>query len=99
MLGKDYQIDQLTKENKALTKANRTLEAAIEKRYQQYVDEIMDEIGSVENAVHAIHYRDNLQKGIEWTNQTNPELAENVAEIIDNVQRNYERAMLQEKEK
>ena len=68
-------------------------------RYQQYVDEIMDEIGSVENAVHAIHYRDNLQKGIEWTNQTNPELAENVAEIIDNVQRNYERAMLQEKEK
>ena len=99
MLGKDYQIDQLTKENKALTKANRTLEAAIEKRYQQYVDEIMDEIGSVENAVHAIHYRDNLQKGIEWTAQTNPELAENVTEIIDNVQRNYERVMLQEKEK
>lgn len=94
MLGKDHKISQLSKEKKALEKANQALEKAIEKKYQDYIKGIMTEIGSVENAKHAIRYRDNLQKGIEWTAKKNPELAQNVEMIIDNIQRDYDREVL-----
>lgn len=98
MLGKDHQIKQLTAEKKALEKANQTIEKIIEKKYETQIKKIMKNIGSVENAVHAIRYRDNLQKGIEWAARVDPELAENVTSIITQVQQSYEKAMLQEQE-
>lgn len=94
MLGKDHQLAQLKKEKEALEKANKALEKVITKKYEDYIEDIMAEIGSIENARHAIEYRDNLQKGIEWTSKNDPTLAENVTSIIDSVQRNYEREML-----
>ena len=91
--GKDHQISQLQKENAALESANRTIETNTRNQYEGKVTDILKEIGSVANAKHAIRYRDGLQKAIEWTKQTNPELADSVAEIIVNMQHNYERAV------
>lgn len=90
---KEIQIQQLQKENDALTKANRTMEERIKKKYEREIKEIMKEIGSIRNAKHAIQYRDSLQKAILYTQQINPELAESVTTIITNMQRNYERTM------
>lgn len=89
--GRDHQISQLEKEKEALERANRRIEDITKKHYEQYINEIMKEIGSVPNAKHAIHYRDGLQKALEWTTETNPNLAESINTIITNMQNNYER--------
>lgn len=96
--GRDHQISQLQKEKDALEQANRSIEAITKKRYEQYIDGVMKEIGSVQNASHAIHYRDSLQKAIDWTMDGNSDLAESVNTIITNMQNNYERAMYAENE-
>lgn len=94
--GRDHQISQLQKEKDALERANRSIEDMTKKRYEQYIDEVMKEIGSIPNAKHAIHYRDGLQKALEWTTKENPDLAKSINEIITNMQTNYERTMLAE---
>lgn len=94
--GRDHQVSQLQKEKDALENANRTIKDMTKKRYEQHIDEIMKDIGSVPNAKHAIRYRDGLQKALEWTMETNPDLGESVNTIITNMQTNYERTMLTE---
>lgn len=94
--GRDHQVSQLQKEKEALERTNRSIEEITKKRYEQRINEIMQEIGSVPNAKHAINYRDGLQKALEWTSQTNPDLAESINSIITNMQNNYERTMLEE---
>lgn len=96
--GRDHQISQLQKEKDALEKANRSIENMIKKRYEQYIDGVMNEIGSVQNATHAIHYRDSLQKALDWTMETNPDLAESVNTIITNMQNNFDRNTYAEKQ-
>ena len=89
-LGKEQRIRQLEKEKKALEKANRTMGERLRKRYEAQVNQVLKEIGSVQNARHAIHYRDCLQRAIEWSN---PELAASVEQMIANVQQGYEKAV------
>lgn len=91
-LGRDYRISQLEKNNQALEKANRTIERQTEQKHEKRMNEIMKRIGSVENAQHAIQYRDNLQGALAWTRQNNPELSDSVETIISNMQLNYERS-------
>ena len=90
-LGREQRIRQLEKE--ALEKANRTMEETIRKSYEGRINRILKEIGSVQNASHAIHYRDCLQKAIEWKRESNPELAASVEQMITNVQQGYEKAV------
>lgn len=92
-LGKDQRIRQLEKEKDALEKANRTIEEKTRKDYEAQINQILKEIGSVQNARHAIHYRDALQRAIEWKWESNPELAASVEQMIMNVQQGYERAV------
>lgn len=96
-LGRDYRISQLEKNNQALEKANRTIEQQTERKGEKRINCIMKEIGSVENAQHAIQYRDNLQRALEWTRKNNPELSDSVETIISNMQIKYERATRAEK--
>lgn len=96
--GRDHQISQLQKEKGALEQTNRSIETITKKRYEQYIDGVMNEIGSVQNAAHAIHYRDSLQKALDWTMDVNSDLAESVNTIITNMQNNYERAIYAENE-
>lgn len=56
-LGREQRIRQVTEEKKALEKANRTMEERIRKSYEAQICGIIKEIGSVQNARHAIHYR------------------------------------------
>ncbi len=65
------------------------------KRYESHMKEIQRKIGSVQNARHAIHYRDTLQKAIEWKRDSNPELAASVEQLIANLQQGYEKAMVE----
>lgn len=92
-LGKEQRIRQLEKEKKALEKANRTMGERLRKRYEAQVNQVLKEIGSVQNARHAIHYRDCLQRAIEWKRESNPELAASVEQMIANVQQGYEKAV------
>lgn len=96
--GKEHQIHQLTKQNMALEKANATIEQTTSKKYEKKISVLLKDIGSVANAKHAIQYRDNLQNAIEWTKQSNPELADSVTEIISNLQHNYERDFVHEQQ-
>ena len=89
----EHQNKQLTKEKKALEKANRTIEERTAKAYQSQIDEIIKQIGTVQNAKHAIQYRDSLQQAIEWTRNQDPEMAESIEHIITNMQHNYDRAV------
>ena len=92
-LGREQRIRQLEKEKEALEKANRTMEETIRKSYEGRINRILKEIGSVQNARHAIHYRDCLQKAIEWKRESNPELVASVEQMITNVQQGYEKAV------
>ncbi|MEH2932538.1 MobV family relaxase [Candidatus Ventrimonas sp. KK005] len=92
-LGREQRIWQLEKEKEALEKANQTMEETIRKSYEARINRILKEIGSVQNARHAIHYRDCLQKAIEWKRGSNPELAASVEQMITNVQQGYEKAV------
>ena len=69
------------------------MEEGIRKRYETQICGILKEIGSVQNARHAIHYRDCLQRAIEWKRESNPELAASVEQMIANVQQGYEKAV------
>ncbi len=92
-LEKEQRIRQLEKEKKALEKANRTMEERIRKRYETQVNRVLKKIGSVQNARHTRHYRDCLQRAIEWKRESNPELAASAEQMIANVQQGYEKAV------
>lgn len=89
----EHQAKQLAKEKDALEKANKTIEERTAKDYQQQIDAIMKEIGNVQNAKHAIQYRDSLQQAIEWTREQDPGMAESIEQIISNMQYKYNRAV------
>ena len=85
--------DEISDYQAKVDAANQTMEETIRKSYEARINRILKEIGSVQNARHAIHYRDCLQKAIEWKRGSNPELAASVEQMITNVQQGYEKAV------
>ena len=89
---KERKLKNTQKRVKALESANTTLQ----KKSEKQISDIMKQIGSVENAKDAIYYRNSLLAGIEYTRQSNPDLAFSVEEIINNMHQRYEREMWRE---
>lgn len=77
-LGKDHQITELRRNNEALEKAN------------QY---IMQKIGSLDKATHAIEYQEGLENAFRHTLEVNPERAEWLMQELKAMKLDYETSL------
>ena len=81
-LGKDHQIAELKRNNEALERANRY---------------IMQQIGSLDKAIHAIKYQEGLENAFQHTLETDPERAAWLMQELKEIKLDYE-ASLEDRE-
>lgn len=91
-LGKDYQVNQLKKENEALERANSTIEERTKATYEEQLDEILLQIGSIPKAKQAIEFHEKLENVFRYTLAVDQEKAENFLQDLKDMKLAYQEA-------
>ena len=92
-----YLFNENKKIRDELTEFKEKVRTDLEKEYNKKYIILFKEIGSIENAKHAINYRDRIQKGIEYLEESEPETAKYIRKSISQVSQIYDRRQIQEK--